>query len=76
MTKTEDESVEKASRRLKGFAVHILCYFLIMVILIPLNIFIYDSLIWSVFPLVGWGGALAIHAAFVLGLFGHFTSNQ
>ena len=76
MTKTEDESAEKARRRLKGFANHILWYFLIMFILVPLNIFVYNSLVWFVFPLVGWGSALAIHAAFVLELFGHSNSNQ
>jgi hypothetical protein len=25
---------------------------------------------WFVWPMVGWGGVLAIHAAFVMGLFG------
>jgi hypothetical protein len=76
MTKTEEESAEKACRRLKGFSLHILWYFLIMFILVPLNIFVYNSLIWFVFPLVGWGSVLAIHAALVLGLFGHSTSNR
>ena len=76
MTKTVDENSEKARRRLKKFAFHIFGYFVTMFILVPLNILVYDSLIWFVFPLVGWGSALAIHAAFVLGLFGHSNSNQ
>ena len=76
MTKTVDENSEKARRHLKKFALHITGYFVTMFILVPLNIFVYDSLIWFVFPLVGWGSALAIHAAFVLGLFGHSNSNQ
>ncbi len=76
MTKTEDKSIENARQHLKGFALHIIVYFLTMFILIPLNIFVFDSLIWFVFPLVGWGSALAIHAAFVLGLFGHSSSNK
>ncbi len=25
---------------------------------------------WFVWPMVGWGGVLAVHAAFAMGLFG------
>ena len=76
MTKTEDESAERARRRLKVFALHIFWYFLIMFILVLFNIFVYDSIIWFVFPLIGWGSALVIQAAFVLGLNGYSTSSQ
>ena len=76
MTKTEDESKEKARRRIKGFAFHILGYFWTMFILLLINIFVYDNLIWFILPLVGWGSALAIHTAFVLGLFDHSNSNR
>ena len=76
MTKTVGENSEEARRCLKKFALHIFGYFVTMFILVPLNIYVYDSMIWFVFPLVGWGSALAIHAAFVLGLFGHSNSNQ
>jgi hypothetical protein len=76
VTKTDDESTEKARRRLNGFALHILGYFLTMFILVPLSGFVFDYLIWFVFPLVGWGSALVIHAAFVLELFGYSTSSQ
>ncbi|MGY9061844.1 MAG: 2TM domain-containing protein [Rhodospirillales bacterium] len=47
-----------------------------MLILVPLNAFVYDGSAWSVFPLVGWGSALAVHAALVLGLFGRSNPNQ
>ena len=76
MTNTEDERADKSRKRLKGFAFHLLGYFIAMFILVPLNVFVYDSSIWVVFPLVGWGSALAIHAAFILGLFGSSASNQ
>ena len=76
MSKIDDKSAENARRRLKVFALHIFGYFIVMIILLPLNIFVYNSLIWFIFPMVAWGSVLAIHAAFVLGLFGHSSSNQ
>ena len=76
MTNTEDERVDKARNRLKGFGLHLFGYFIVMLILVPLNAFVYDGSAWSVFPLVGWGSALAVHAALVLGLFGRSNPNQ
>ena len=75
MVKIVDANTGRARVRLKIFALHILVYFLIMLTLVPFNIFVYDSSIWVIFPMVGWGSVLAIHAAFVMGLFDHFTSN-
>ena len=63
-------SEETATKRLKGFALHLLAYFVMMAVLVPVNLFVFDETIWFPFPLVGWGSVLAIHVAFVLGLFG------
>ena len=75
MTNTEDERADKVRNRLKGFGLHLLGYFIVMLILVPLNVFVYDGSVWAVFPLIGWGSALAIHAAFILGLFGRSNLN-
>lgn len=64
---TEAEQI--ASNRLKGFGLHLLIYIVLMAILVPLNLFVFSQVIWFPFPMVGWGSLLAIHVAFVLGLF-------
>ena len=64
------ETEEMASKRLKGFGLHLLGYLVAMMVLVPLNLFVFSETIWFPFPMVGWGSVLAIHVAFVLGLFG------
>ncbi len=73
-TKKNQSQTEPAQNRLRGFAWHLLAYFAAMVVLVPVNLFVYSETLWFVFPLVGWGSMLAIHVAFVLGLFGGSTS--
>ncbi|WP_207484295.1 2TM domain-containing protein [Arenibaculum pallidiluteum] len=57
-------------RRLRGFGTHLLVYFAVMVLLVPLNVLTTPEYPWFLFPMVGWGAPLAIHAAFAMGLFG------
>ncbi|NQW01903.1 MAG: 2TM domain-containing protein [Rhodospirillales bacterium] len=70
MTDTEHEKTIRSSRRLKGFALHLLAYFVVMIILVPVNLFVFPDTVWFVLPLVGWGSVLAAHVAYILGLFG------
>ncbi len=67
---TDDQKTTVAQRRLKGFGLHLLGYLVAMVILVPVNLFIYSETFWFVLPMVGWGSILAIHVAYVLGFFG------
>ena len=60
-------------RRLRGFGNHLLAYFAVMVVLVPLNVFTAPDTPWFLFPLVGWGAPLALHAAWAMGLFGRGT---
>lgn len=55
-------------RRLRGFIIHLLIYFAAMAVLLPVNFIIPPDQPWSLFPLVGWGAPLALHAAWALGL--------
>ena len=64
-----------AQRRLRGFGLHLVGYFLMMGLLVTANLLTAPEIIglsdlWFVWPGVGWGGILAVHAAYVMGLFG------
>lgn len=67
---------ELASKRLKGFGLHLLTYIVLIAILVPVNLFIFSETIWFPFPMVAWGSVLALHVAYVLGLFGGRSANQ
>ena len=64
-----------ARRRLKGFGIHLVGYFLVMAGLVAFNLIAMPDNPWFVWPGVGWGGVLAIHAAYVMGLFGGRNSS-
>lgn len=64
-----DERSERARRRLRGFAVHLMGYFIVMIAIVPINFMTTPDDPWFVLPMVGWGSALALHVAWVMGLF-------
>ncbi|AWK86408.1 2TM domain-containing protein [Azospirillum thermophilum] len=57
-------------RRLRGFLNHLIAYFAVMVVIVPVNAMTTPNDPWFLYPLIGWGAPLAIHAAFAMGLFG------
>jgi sensor histidine kinase YesM len=65
-TKNTDEIVYlKAKRRLKElkeFYGNLFSYCIIIPVLIAINLYTYSKFIWFVFPMLGWGVGLAIHA--------------
>ena len=63
------EPTERQRRRLRGFKLHLAAYFLVMMVLVPVNLLTTPENPWFVWPMVGWGGALAIHTAWAMGLF-------
>lgn len=63
---------EIARRRLRGFAIHLIAYFVGMTILLVVNFAFTPSNPWFLLPLVGWGAPLALHAAWAMGLFDVF----
>ncbi len=70
MTATpDDEKMPQARHRLRGFVLHLLGYFVVMVALVPLNYVLSPEDPWFVLPMVGWGSVLALHVAWVMGLF-------
>jgi len=69
---TRDDAVECARRRLRGFSWHLIGYFAAMLVILPANLILAPQSAWVVLPLVGWGGVLAIHVAYAMGLFDIF----
>lgn len=48
---------------------HLMGYFMVMVVLVPINFLTTPDEPWFVLPMVGWGSVLALHVAWVMGLF-------
>lgn len=82
-TKTPENTVENAApddtirrKRLRGFLNHLIAYFVVMVVLVPVNALLAPGTPWFLFPLVAWGAPLAVHAAYVMGWWGHKNSES
>jgi len=72
----EDPAAEQAKRlRLRGFLNHLIAYFGVMVVLVPINAALAPGTPWFLFPLVAWGAPLAVHAAYVMGWWGRKTES-
>jgi hypothetical protein len=64
------ERTQRARRRRNGFALHLAAYFALIAAIVPVNLFwIAPGTPWFLLPMVGWGAVLAVHCAFVMGLF-------
>jgi len=59
---------EAQRRRLRGFGYHLIGYFLVMIVLVPVNLLTSPARPWFLLPMVGWGAVLGVHAAFAMGL--------
>jgi hypothetical protein len=69
----QDKAAERARRRLRGFIWHLIGYFAAMLVIVPVNVILTPDTVWFVLPMVGWGGVLAIHVAWAMGLFDIFA---
>ena len=59
-----------AAARFRGFKLHMLAYAAAMVVLVVVHVIVQPEQPWFVLLLVGWGAPLAVHCAWVMGLFG------
>ena len=66
---TQRAELEAQRRRLRGFGYHIIGYFAVMIVLVPLNMITNPQRPWFLLPMVGWGAVLGLHAAFAMNLF-------
>jgi hypothetical protein len=63
------QEAHESRQRSRGFAAHLAGYFLAMIVLVGVNFLFFRDNPWFVLPMVGWGSALAVHAAYAMGLF-------
>ena len=68
-----DAPRETSVRRLRAFMIHLGLYFGGTVLLVSATLYFSPDNPWFVFPLVGWGSVLALHVAYVMGLFRLFS---
>ena len=66
----------RAKARLRGLMIHLIAYFVISGAAFAINVSTNPETAWFVLPVVGWGAILALHVAYVMGLFDVFFNNQ
>lgn len=65
----EDQVDARARARQRGLALHFAGYIILVTGLFAINFFWLKGEPWFVLPMVGWGSVLALHVAWVMGLF-------
>jgi hypothetical protein len=66
----QDMKYRQAKERvaaLRGFYIHLIVYVVINLLLFLINMIFSADTLWFIWPLLGWGIAIALHAIFVLG---------
>ena len=71
-----DSGVARARQRLRGLMIHFFGYSAIIAALVVVNLLLSPEIQWFVWPMVGWGGILAIHTAWAMGLFDILTGGR
>jgi hypothetical protein len=67
---TEETKYQKAKERvevIKGFYIHLTVYVVVNLGLFSLNMLVTPGGLWFIWPLMGWGLGVAIHALSVFG---------
>jgi len=72
----DDEKEQRARKRLLGFGFHLIGYFIVMAGIFLVNQSQGTDPTKFIILLVGWGSVLALHAAFVMGLFSVFSDRN
>jgi len=72
----DDKTERRARKRLLGFGFHLVGYFIVMAGIFLVNQSHGTDPTKFIFVLVGWGSVLALHAAFVMGLFSVFSDRS
>ena len=68
----EQERYQEAKNRvevIKGFYFHLITYILVNAVLVVINLLLTPEYLWCIWPLMGWGVGLIIHAFSVFGKF-------
>lgn len=63
---------EAATRRLRGLAIHFTVFLLVVGVFAVVDFVYFPNQVYVIFPIVFWGAPLALHVAYVMGLFDIF----
>jgi hypothetical protein len=66
----QDIKYQQAKERvsaLRGLYIHLIVYIVINLLLFLINMIFSPATLWFIWPLLGWGIAIALHAFFVFG---------
>ena len=66
----------RAKAHLRGLMIHFLVNFGISTAAFVINVTTDSATAWFVLPVVGWGSVLALHVAYLMGLFDIFFNRQ
>ena len=67
---TEETRYQMAKERvqaIKGFYAHLTVYVVVNLLLFAINMIVSPENLWFIWPLMGWGVAVALHAVSVFG---------
>jgi hypothetical protein len=64
-----DAAARRAERRLRGFRIHLGVFAGLAIAAVVTMLLVDPRTPWILLPLVGWGPVLALHVAYVMGLF-------
>ncbi len=63
------QKAKKQVQEIKGFYIHLMCYLLVMVVLIFINLKYTPQYLWFFWSLLGWGIGVFVHAIMVFNIF-------
>ena len=63
-------------RRRRAFRYHMAGYFAVMAVPVAVNLLVTPETPRFVWPMIGWGGVLAFHTAWVMGLFDTLSGGE
>ncbi|MFQ5618802.1 MAG: 2TM domain-containing protein [Rhodospirillales bacterium] len=75
MTRRGGDGDIHVRRRLRGFALDLVAYFVATAALVAATLFLSAANPWVLAPLVGWCAVLAVHAAHAMGFLDVFRRN-
>ncbi len=65
-----EQQARKRVKELQEFYTHFLSYILVNSLLIVINLLTTPGYFWAMWPILGWGVGLVLHALSIFGLFG------
>lgn len=59
---TKYQEAKQRVEEIKGFYIHLVTYVLVNAVLVIINLFTSPEYLWFIWPIIGWGVGLVIHA--------------